>query len=230
MENAIASNLTPEEYELKKKQKELATVEAELAERELDLATLEIELQDFEKEYFRVVGIKYTKLDAIEAKIAEYMTSLESNKNWNPSKNLKKLYREVAKSLHPDLATDEKERQRRQQLMVLANLAYEEGNEEKLKEILEEWQSSPEAVAGEGTVAELIRTIRKISQSQERIQAITQEIEKLETSDLFELKNKVSMAQDLGRDLLQEMATILDRHIADATEKLNELKSKLGIQ
>ena len=58
---------------------------------------------------------------------------------FTPSESLKKLYREVAKSVHPDLANDEEERVRRQRFMAEANKAYEEGDEVRLESILRKW-------------------------------------------------------------------------------------------
>ncbi|MDJ0686903.1 MAG: hypothetical protein QNJ41_00175 [Xenococcaceae cyanobacterium MO_188.B32] len=72
MENGIIHKLTPEQEELEKKKIELATLETELAEKELDLATFQAELNAFEKEYMRVIGVRYTELDRIEAQINEY--------------------------------------------------------------------------------------------------------------------------------------------------------------
>ena len=64
----------------------------------------------------------------------------KTEKEFKSSESLKKLYREVAKAIHPDLTTDEKERVRREKLMAEANLAYGEGNEAKLQSILSEWK------------------------------------------------------------------------------------------
>lgn len=113
MESALARRQTPEQQELDKKLAELAALETELAQRELDVATTQAELHSFEREYLQVVGIRYTELDRLEAQIAEYMAYLESSRDFKPSESLKKLYREVAKRIHPDLATDEEERSRR---------------------------------------------------------------------------------------------------------------------
>lgn len=156
------------------------------------------------------------------------MAYLESSRDFKPSDSLKKFYREVAKRIHPDLATDEKERQLRQQLMAEANLAYEDGDEERLQAILHGWESRPESVKREGVVAELIRAIRQISQSQERLKAIQEEIEALEQTDLYQMKTKVIAAHQAGRDLLAEMASQLDKQITAAKQKLEELKAKLG--
>ncbi len=229
MENAIAFTQTPEEQELEKKLAELAALETALAGRELDLATNQAELHAFEREYLRIVGSRYTEIDRLEAQIAEYMAYLESAKDFKPSDSLKKLYRQVAKLIHPDLATDDRERLRRQNLMVEANLAYENQDEERLKAILYGWETSPESIQGEGVVAKLIRTIRQIAQSQMRLKAIGEEIEALEQTDLYQLKNKVVTAQEAGQDLLADMALQLDEQINTAKERLEELKTKLGL-
>ena len=114
MEHEIIHKLTPEQEELEKKKAELAALETELAEKELNLVTFQAELSSFENEYMRVIGICYTELDRIEAQIEEYIALLESGRDFQPSAELKKLYCQVAKKIHPDLATDDEERQRRQ--------------------------------------------------------------------------------------------------------------------
>src|SRR3970282_2778505 len=53
----------------------------ELAQRELDLATLQAELRTFERRYLRIVGVRYTKLDEIEAQIAEALARLNPKDN-----------------------------------------------------------------------------------------------------------------------------------------------------
>ena len=228
MENAIARKKTPEEDELDKKLAELTALEAKLAQGELDLATLQGELQAFEREYFRVVGVRYTEIDRIEAQIAEYMASLETLGDFEPSQNLKQLYREVAKRIHPDLATDEEERSRRQRLMAEANQAYEDGNIDRLREILRSWESRPEAVEGEGIGAELIRIIRKIAQCRERLHKIRQEIAEIEQTELYQLQVEVSSAREKGKDLLLEMARDLDEQIGIAQAELTKIKEQLG--
>lgn len=141
-------------------------------------------------------------------------------KKFTASESLKKLYRDIAKSIHPDLATDEADRARRQRVMVEANQAYADGDEARLQAILREWESSPESVKGEGTGAELIRAIRKIAQVEERLRAIEAEIIKLKSSDLYQLKAKVEESESEGRDLLGELASQMKRQITEARKRL----------
>ena len=53
----------------------------------------------------------------------------------------KKLYREIARQIHPDLSTNEVDRGRRTRLMAEANRAYTDGDEVKLRAVLDEWHS-----------------------------------------------------------------------------------------
>jgi DnaJ-domain-containing protein 1 len=145
---------------------------------------------------------------------------------FTPSESLKKLYREVAKNIHPDLANDEEERARRQRFMAEANRAYEESDETRLGEILREWEISPESVKGEGVGAELVRVIRKITQVKERLSVIETEFDKLKGSEIYQLKIRVEEAENEGRGLLREMAFQLDEQIAFAKQRLKEMKAK----
>ena len=256
MRTEITRCQTPEKRELSRKLSELAGLEEELAQRELDLATLQAQLSAFEARYLRIVGVRYAELDDIEAQIAEAQRELNPNdskaqeqaaqaraqaresaqaagaaqeqaqEKFKPSESLKKLYREIAKRIHPDLTLDEEERARREQLMAEANRAYEEGNEAKLQAILNEWESSPESVKGEGVAAELVRVIRKIAQVKERLRVIEIEIDQLKESDLYKLKTEVEKAEDEGRDLLAEMASRVDEQIARASKKLDKITKR----
>jgi hypothetical protein len=246
MSSDIVPNQTPEELELQRKQAELAALEADLIQRELDLATLRAELAEFESRYLRTVGVLYAELDEIEAQIAEAQArrrpsdsemqeqatrararaqeSSETAKDISvpkpkPTESLKRLFREVAKRIHPDLAANDTNRERREKLMAEVNLAYENGDEAKLRSILADWESSPDTVGGEGVGAELIRVIRKIAQIQKRLTDIDAEIQQLNTSDLYQLRAKAGEAEKQGRDLLKEMGSQVEQQVAAAKKR-----------
>lgn len=126
----------------------------------------------------------------------------------------------MAKLIHPDLATNDVDRARRQKLMTEANRAYEEGDEAKLQAILTEWETSPESAEGEGVGPELIRVIRKISQIQRRFVEIEAEMQQLKTSDLYQLWSRTEEAKNQGRDLFKEMASQIEQDIAAARKRL----------
>jgi DnaJ-domain-containing protein 1 len=228
MSNQLVLQLSPEDEELQRKSAELANLETELVQGELDLATLHAGLQSFEREYQQIVGTRYTELDRIEEQIAEYIAYIESSKNFTPSEDIKKLYREVAKRIHPDLTTNPAEKARRQELMVEANQAYEAGDMEGLRAILYKWESNPESVKGEGVAADLVRVIRKLAQCRERLREIKQEMESVQETELHSLKYQAELAKEDGQDLLAVMAQELDEQIKEAQIKLQEIKSQLN--
>lgn len=141
------------------------------------------------------------------------------------SEQLKGLYRDLARRVHPDLSLDEEERKRRTPVMAEANLAYAAGSEQRLRALLEEWESSPDSVEGEGVAADLIRTIRKIHQAKRRLPEIGAVILELRGSDLYRLRSEVESAKAHGRDLVAEMAQQLDAENAQLRELLRSLLS-----
>jgi hypothetical protein len=233
----------PEERELELKLEEQTALQADLAERELRAETLRAELGAFERQYLHFVGSRYVELDELKAEIAtrraaeqpengrvqeaaaearaqaeETRSSAgekcdEAPKSFEASPEMKRLYREVAKRVHPDLAADGDERTRRQALMAEANEAYERGDEARLTKILTSYECSPESVEGDGAGAELIRAIRRISQARLRVAELDAEIERLLHSDLYQMKSRLDDASKLGRDVLAEMTAKVEEQI-----------------
>ena len=147
----------------------------------------------------------------------------EKRTYFKPTESLKELYRNLAKRVHPDLATDNEDRQRRTRMMAEVNAAYYSGDEAKLQAIFHGWEYSPDNIQGETIGAELVRMIRKIAQVEERLAAIDAEIARINTSDSMQLKNKVEAAENEGRDLLSEMAAQLEVEITHKQKQLDEL-------
>src|SRR5260221_5062661 len=133
---------------------------------------------------------------------------------FRPSDELKRIYREVAKAVHPDLASDEQERIWRQELMARANLAYAAGDEDALRKILAEWRANPHSVKGDDIGAELIRVLRMIDRVRHRLTEIDQAISRLEMFGLYQLKLRADEESREGRNLLSEMTANLDQQIA----------------
>jgi hypothetical protein len=133
----------------------------------------------------------------------------------------KRLFRQLARIIHPDLAAGPAERERRTNLMVVANLAYEQGDVAALERLLADWERSPEAVTGDGALAELERTVRRIAQVQTRMDAIDEELAELEASAMGWLRRRTDKAAREGWDLLAHMVRELDRQIVEAQDELD---------
>jgi hypothetical protein len=252
LKTADTRTATPEEQELARKLDEQAALEADLADRELRSANLRAELAAFERQYLHFVGSRYAELDEWKAQIAERVAgeqpentraaqaardararadetksvagekSGEEPRKFQASPELKRLYRDVARRIHPDLTSDRDERTRRQQLMADANQAYEQGDEARLAKILTAYEHSPEAFRGEGPGAELIRVIRRVSQVRGRLAEIEAELQDLLRSDVYQLKIRVEEAEKSGYNVLQDMIAKVDEQIELAKNRLAE--------
>lgn len=252
MDASLIRKRLPEEQELDAKLAELALLQDQLADKELELATLQTTLQIFNGHYLRAVGTKYAELDSIEAEIAELLAARNPADNEQAQKatearqkanetdaavedalrtptqgpksdTLRKLYREAAKKMHPDYADDASDRKLREGFMARVNEAYSQGNEQALRDVLDEWNNSPETVRGQGVQADLVRTIRRIAQLRKRLAEIEVRLSELMESELSQLYAKFGQAEKGGRDLLQELAESIDGKIKSAQERLQQL-------
>jgi hypothetical protein len=131
---------------------------------------------------------------------------------------VRRLFRKLARQIHPDLATDPEERARRTELMAAANRAYAIGDADALQRLLDEWEQSPESVTGTGPEADLARLERRVTQAAKRLAAIEEELRALARSPMLRLYREAEAAARRGRDLLTEMGEELAR-LVERTER-----------
>lgn len=145
-------------------------------------------------------------------------------REFQPDEDLKKLYRAAAKKIHPDLVTDETERARRTVIMADMNRAYQEGDAVKLRAILQQWESGPDSVQGDGLATALLRVTRKITQVRERLDAIAAQMTKAKRiHKMIPLGEQAQAEQDAFFAILSDK---LDREIAAALQRLTRLKKQ----
>jgi hypothetical protein len=137
---------------------------------------------------------------------------------------VRRLFRDVAKTIHPDLAQDEVTRDRRHALMVEANRAYARGDEDRLRWILQTWEKSPEAVQGSDPDAARLRLARRIEQIEHELIACAADLAELKDSPLWKLKAMVDEAAMKGKDLVADMVRRLKRDVMAARNRLDAMQ------
>jgi len=140
------------------------------------------------------------------------------------SDSVRKLFRDVARAIHPDLARDEDARTRRHALMAAANQAYALGDADQLRRILERWERSPDDVQGMDDAAIRLRLERRLAQIDELMEMFARDRVALEATPLYELKVQVEAAAARGRDLMADMVARLKRDIMAATNRLDAIR------
>lgn len=130
-----------------------------------------------------------------------------------PTEGVKKLFREITKKIHPDLAKDEDDRENRNHYMKQANEAYRDGNIERLMEILKEWEKNPKIKPEDYFESELERLKFLIAQIKQRIVEIENNIKLLKESEIGQLKAKSDLAEENGEDMLSQIALEIQAQI-----------------
>jgi len=140
-------------------------------------------------------------------------------KKFEPSVDLKKLYREIAKKVHPDLGKNDEDREHRTRLMQEVNKAYSEQNIEELKNILADWNDFDEDYFSDQVESEIKRLDSLILKVKQKIREINQQRIILERSELGQLNSQFVIAKEHGVDVLENV-------ILDIQARIN-IKSKL---
>lgn len=220
----------------------VAELQTALAEREAGMARAKSELDAFRIRYRQEVGLLHEELDELDRAIAEAELGELSklvDAGTDPadapaaaapepaprftSDAVRSLFRDVAKTIHPDLAHDDDARDRRHVLMVEANRAYALGDEERLRWILDAWERSPEAVQGSDADAIRQRLIRRIAQIDEQLGIYASDLAAMHESPLWKLKTMVDEASGRGKDLIADMVRRLKRDIMAARNRLDAM-------
>jgi hypothetical protein len=216
-----------------------------LAELEVEHATLRAELAAFESDYLRRVGVVAVQVQELEARILailaarsgdagdraaadaaeqrfrETTTALRSvpaPAGPPPDDDLKSLFRDAAKRMHPDLVRDEAGRTHAEAFMKRLNAAYRAGDGEAIRNLLRQWESSPYAAPpAVGDVDAATRALQvAVAEAQRRL-------DQARESDLARLMEQSLAATMAGRDLLGELRADAEAALAAARTRLAAL-------
>lgn len=226
---------------------QLAALELQLAEREVALDALKLELHELQSRYLGEIGVFFKELSQLEAKVehievrlglrpppihdeaeeendADVRAAAGCSNPAAPSDDLKRMFRDVAKAIHPDLALDEPARCRRHSLMAEANRAYADRDEDRLRLILRAWERNPEADVEDDPEAAAQRVPRRIAAIDARLIAIEGEFAGLRRSAIWRLKGRIDDARQQGWDMFAEMILTVKRDITRASQRLAKLE------
>jgi hypothetical protein len=196
---------------------ELDDIEAKIAEEEVKLVPDDEEIKKKAEELRR-------RAEESAARAAENGDENCSFK-WNPTPEAKKAYHNLARVIHPDLALDPDEKEKRHGLMAQLNEAYSAGDQKKLNKLVEDFRNSPDLVKGDTVGDELVRAIRQRAQIAARLKELREEKLKAEFSELYILKQKAEVEMLEGRDMLKQIAERTRTHIHKAKRRLLNLRN-----
>ncbi|MFE7336653.1 J domain-containing protein [Streptomyces griseus] len=139
-------------------------------------------------------------------------------KRVRPSEEARRLYRELARKAHPDLAQDEPERQRRDEFIARVNAAYGRGDVELLKELVAEWEAGPvQPLTPLSESEELYARLEWLSRRKELLTVLAKELEE------GAIGSMLRMAPDDPDQLLEDIAEQLLGEVSRREAELAEL-------
>lgn len=130
-----------------------------------------------------------------------------------------RLYRELARRFHPDLARTDEERRRREPLMQRINDAFRERNLAALRALQSESAADDPAFEARSIGEKLVWAIREVARLDEVIAALETDLAELQAADSFALWQR----QVAGERVLERLEEDLRRDILTARDHLADL-------
>ncbi|WP_245727587.1 hypothetical protein [Streptomyces vietnamensis] len=155
--------------------------------------------------------------DGLSPEAAAMLTDrpVQPPKRVRPGEEARRLYRELARKAHPDLAREEEERKRREEFITRVNAAYARGDEALLRELSAEWEAGP--VPAEERLSEseeLYARLEWLAERKDMLSAVARELEESAIGAMLR------MAPDDPDQLLEEIAEQLLAQVAERETEL----------
>lgn len=140
---------------------------------------------------------------------------------------MKRLYRQLARRFHPDLAANGVEREVRTVKMTAVNEAYAARSVPELLALAEELDDEATGAFVAQTTAEMGRALEaEIARCRRRVREIEVEVQNLHHHPIVQLSLETKLARRQGRDLLAEMTHKLQRQLAQKSAERDMIKGQ----
>ena len=248
--------MLPEEQELNRLESEQADLEDQVTNEELILETIKLETAQFSYHYYQTVGLLYAEHDRIKAHIAWAEAGLNpddveakaraeaaehqaekseeeagiTEKQAPPppeiTPEIKQAFRQAAKLMHPDRATTDAERDRRNVIMALVNVAYAKGDQVAIEKLILEFGHDPEAIIVGDIGSRLVKAFRRIAQLRRRLNEVQEEIAEQKNNELYELFVTVTETKAMGGDPLSDLTQQILQEISELKIELETIRQR----
>lgn len=219
---------------------ELARMRDRLAEIEAEFAMLEAELAVFQADYTREVVTVLAQLHDVEARILALTgdsagagaarerarrTTAEASALAPPPEpvppaSLKRLFRDAAKRMHPDLAPTAEAREHAEAFMKRLNDAYRAADVEAIADLLRQWDASPFAPGPENDGARRVAAVRAaVARAQRRL-------DELRDSEPARMLERAMASAAAGEDHIATLRHHAELALADARGRLAGLEAR----
>ncbi|NDJ60052.1 MAG: J domain-containing protein [Chloroflexi bacterium] len=140
----------------------------------------------------------------------------------DPGVLLKRLWRALARRFHPDLARDDAERDRRTEVMIRINQAYEAGDLATLQALSENDYADSDTPLAVLTLRGLRAQVEALEAEHDQLEA---ERDALFYDDMMQMQIEAKLLRVRGRDLLRELAQQRNAEFYELLRELDALRA-----
>jgi hypothetical protein len=203
----------------------------------------------FECRYIPLIGSRYSDLADLRHEVEAAWRTLREHKHridagdpepralvlrampkvasppFRPSAELRSLYRELVRCIHPDFASSPEKQHRCHEFMAEAGRAYRSQDIGRLQSLLQQWESNPDRIEPIDSPSEMLWAMRRVVQLQNEIREAKAKIHTAENSAMAQLIQQAEAARLTGFDLLAHMGEQVEEQIQQAERDLTRVQA-----